>query len=727
MFKMTNIEFSFLKSIFLSLRFFPLNNMKYKSLILICIYFLSQCTKNLYAQNQYKIDSLKAVIAVESDKEKQVDNYNSIADLYSLNQTDSALFYAEKGLNLAKKINYKNGEADAYFQLSYYYDRDADVKQAIKYLEKASNLYVEIGDSTYLTGCYNNLGVYYSYGTKQKKSLEYFIKALNIAEELNETYALSEACYNIGTFYEYVNENGLALQYYQKALEIDTLNNETGDVSWSYINLGNINMKLHRYDDAYENLLKARKTLKNVKDQYNNIQLNLNFAYYYLDKKQLDSVEVYIEKAKKIYQKHKFERLNADINAVEADLLLAKKQYLQSIKLYDRAIKIYNQQNTTDGLWDIYSSKAKAFEKMGQLDKAYVALQKANHVNEEAKPNEIAKVLGEFEQNEANKEKLKQLRLEEKLKDQKKETDLLMMRSKFHRALFSTVFLVILITLIIYLYVVKRKTNKLLEANLATINQQKLLLEEQYEKLEESKKELSELNATKDKFFSILAHDLKNPFNTLMGLSEIVLSDKEIKNSDRFDELMEGIYQTASSGYNLLENLLEWSRSQTGNIELHPQQVAIGEVVNSNIHFFHEILKEKKIEVVAQDLMNYKVFADKNMVNFIMRNLLNNAIKFSYSESKIELSVQRKENFHIIHIQDYGIGMNHDTVNKLFKIDQTVQRNGTAGETGTGLGLILCKEFVNKNGGEIWVESTKGKGSRFSFSLPVFNKIIELL
>ncbi len=238
---------------------------------------------NLFAQNQFRIDSLKTVISVESDKEKQVDNYNAIADLYSIDQTDSALFYAEKSLKLAEQIKYLKGEADSRFQLSYYYDRAGNVKQAIMHMEKACDLYTALGDSSYLTGCYNNLGVYYSYGTEQKKSLEYFIKAVNLAEKLNETYSLSEAYYNIGTFYEYVSENGMALQYYQKALEIDTSQNNTEDISWSYINLGNINMKLNRLDDAYENFVKAKKTNNEVEDQYNNIELNINFANYFLE------------------------------------------------------------------------------------------------------------------------------------------------------------------------------------------------------------------------------------------------------------------------------------------------------------------------------------------------------------------------------------------------------------------------------------------------------------
>lgn len=719
---MSKEKLSFIKSYFVSLAHFLSFALKYKIIILTCIFSPFIWKSSLLAQNQFRIDSLKSVISAETDKEKQVDNYNTIADLFSLEQTDSALFYAEKSLKLAEQIKYTKGQADSRFQLSYYYDRKGNEKLAIMHTERACELYAALGDSSSLTGCYNNLGVYYSYGSELKKSLEYFIKALNLAESINETYSLSEAYYNIGTFYEYVNEYGMALQYYQKALEIDTSQNDTEDISWAYINLGNINMKLNRHDEAYENFVKAKKTINEVEDQYNNIGLNIDFAYYFIEKMQPDSAKGYIDKVKEIYQEHKFERLNADIITIEADFLLAKKQNAQSIKLYDEAIEIYEQQKTTDGLWDIYVSKAKAFENMGELDKAYLALQKANNIKEETNPNEIAKILGEFEQKEATKEQMRQYRIEQELLKQKQQTDLLRVRSKFRYALLSIIFFVIITLFTVYMYVIKRKNNKLLEENIQTINQQKLLLAEQYQKMEANSKELGELNATKDKFFSILAHDLKNPFNVLIGLSDVIINDREIKNSDQFDELMEGINKTALSGYNLLENLLEWSRAQTGNIEHHPQPISIVESVNTNIHFFHEVLKEKKIEIIVHDSIDCTVFADMNMVNFILRNILNNAIKFSFPGGKIELSVQQKNDFYIVHIQDYGIGMDPETVNNLFKIDQTVQRNGTAGETGTGLGLILCKEFVNKNQGEIWVESTKGNGSRFSFSLPVFNE-----
>ena len=211
----------------------------------------------------------------------------------------------------------------------------------------------------------------------------------------------------------------------------------------------------------------------------------------------------------------------------------------------------------------------------------------------------------------------------------------------------------------------------------------------------EDEKKLQKLNATKDKFFSIIAHDLKNPFNVMIGISDLMRSNTNLKNSKEFKTLTEGMFQAATSGYNLLENLLEWSRTQTHDIQFSPEHFLIQKVFSANKALFKEAANSKNISIIWPN-SNEKVYADYNMVNFIFRNLLNNAIKFSYEGGQIEVLVKTDGNVLTCTIQDHGIGMSPDTVDKLFKIEYSVQYNGTANEKGTGLGLILCKEFVEK-------------------------------
>lgn len=675
-------------------------------------------------QNQHEIDSVKTLYLVESDKEILADNLNELANLYSESKIDSAYFYAYKALETSIQIRYKSGEAGANYLLSYLNDRTGKLNEAIENMQQAIKLYTEINDSSYLVACYNNMGVLYSYGTEQKTSLEYFIKAMNLAETLNETFALSEAYSNIGTFYEYLEEYGSALKYYNKALEIDLKINNEHNIALSYITVGNINLKLQRLDNARDSLKKAQQLISLVSDNYRLTELNISLAKYYLEANQLDSAAIYIQFSKERNNAFNYDRLNADILMLDGELLFKLKKYKECLPFYDAAFEIYNEQKIHDNFREIYTQKATVYSHLGRHDKAYEMLQLAQNINDEFQPNEIAKVLGEFEHTEALKEEKEKLRLEQEIQTQKNRSELILMRAKLHGAIISIVFLIIIVGLVAYFYFAKRKHNLHLRENFKTIQEQKTLLEENFLTLKNNEEKLSQLNATKDKFFSIIAHDLKNPFNVLIGLSDIVITDPEVRHSEEFEQIIDGIFQTAKSGYNLLDNLLEWARSQTGDLKYKPELWVMNEILALNINLFKESAKAKNIEICILNQTDYKVFADFNMVNFVVRNLLNNAIKFSYQNSKIEINQEQKDDFYSFTIQDFGIGMNSETQEKLFKIESTNPKAGTANEKGTGLGLIICKEFIEKNKGNIWVKSEPGRGSSFKFSLPNNRNVI---
>lgn len=237
-------------------------------------------------------------------------------------------------------------------------------------------------------------------------------------------------------------------------------------------------------------------------------------------------------------------------------------------------------------------------------------------------------------------------------------------------------------------------------------------------KVEQRTLELKELNATKDKFFSIIAHDLKNPFNTLMGFTELLLENLADYSQDKLEEFISILYDTSRHSYALLENLLEWSRSQTGRIEMNPEKVKMHDIFEENIDLLYNNATNKKISLVNNIDADAFAFADSNMVRTVIRNLISNAIKYTKENGIISGSSEMNGNMIEISVKDTGIGIAPENIEKLFKIDVNYSTSGTADETGTGLGLILCKEFIQKNGGEIWVESELGKGSTFRFSLP---------
>jgi signal transduction histidine kinase len=263
------------------------------------------------------------------------------------------------------------------------------------------------------------------------------------------------------------------------------------------------------------------------------------------------------------------------------------------------------------------------------------------------------------------------------------------------------------------------KSNTLLEERQRQIEEQSEELLSQKEALVEMNNELNELNASKDKFFSIIAHDLKNPFSTIIGYSDMLKEEMKSGNYETIKESAILINTSAVQTLSLLENLLEWANSQRGKISFNPVPINLRELLVEEFSLLDDMATGKNIELKSYLTDNLIVSADRNMIKTIFRNLISNAIKFTHKNGKVEVKAVR-DNRHVeISVSDNGVGMTSNTKAKLFRIDGDLTTNGTEDEKGTGLGLFLCKEFVEKHGGKIWVESESGKGSTFKFILPL--------
>jgi len=240
-------------------------------------------------------------------------------------------------------------------------------------------------------------------------------------------------------------------------------------------------------------------------------------------------------------------------------------------------------------------------------------------------------------------------------------------------------------------------------------------------KLESYADELKKINSSKDKFFSIIAHDLKNPFITLLGLTEALLEDYYEMEDEEILEYISQLRKTSKSTYQLLENLLQWSRSQTGRLKYEPSRFNLYSITEEILSQISSQSLSKKIKIHNAFSPDTLVFADREMIKTVLRNLITNAIKFTPEEGKITLQDSANDRSMIIEVRDTGMGIQEDLLPNMFSIDRNYSSPGTKNEEGTGLGLILCKEFIEKNGGEIWVESKFGEGSTFSFTLPIEN------
>jgi signal transduction histidine kinase len=238
-------------------------------------------------------------------------------------------------------------------------------------------------------------------------------------------------------------------------------------------------------------------------------------------------------------------------------------------------------------------------------------------------------------------------------------------------------------------------------------------------KVEERTEELQVANKTKDKFFSIIAHDLKNPFNYLIGMTGIINEYMDSMEPEELKDLIGKLQESAKNAFNLLQNLLDWARSQRDALQMNPGAVSVNLIVTNSITPLLDLALEKDIVISNKIDTQSKVMVDEYMITTVVRNIVSNAIKYTRNNGEVTFTSTEQDGMMIISVQDTGVGIPEDILNKLFKIGENVTIKGTNDEAGTGLGLILCAEFIHKHKGKIWAESREGEGSTFHFSIPI--------
>jgi len=244
-------------------------------------------------------------------------------------------------------------------------------------------------------------------------------------------------------------------------------------------------------------------------------------------------------------------------------------------------------------------------------------------------------------------------------------------------------------------------------------------IKETEQALKASEKQLLHLNADKDRFISILGHDLRGPFNNILGLSEILFEDIRNLKTAEIEVIARNINKSAISTNKLLEDILLWARTQQGSILFTPHDLSFSATCKIILEILNPVAHAKNITIFESSSSAISVYADPDMLKTILLNLVSNSIKFSNRGGKITINAEQNSENVTISVSDNGVGISSDNLSKLFDISEVMSTKGTAGETGTGLGLLLSKEFVEKHGGKIWVESEAGKGSDFKFTLPL--------
>ena len=676
----------------------PATNYAMKKLLLLLI---SVFIVWLSVFSQSKVDSLISLCSKASEEQKS----GLYLKLSFNTRNDSARsnHYSRMAHQLAIKYKQIPEQAKSYYYLGEtgYYSRN--FPGAIPYYKIAIPLFEQLKDSFNLANCHNSIGLCYHRMFQGEKAIAQFIEALKLCEKDKEYTA--EIISNIAMAHANMNNLQEAIANYRKALAINKSINDSSSIAVNYNGLGDTYNNMNKPDSALVNFLKARYLFRKIKKKaYEAITLANIAAIYpnYPDSlaKAMDYFNLAWEIFKELGQNH----YEAEIRQGIGTVLFAQGKYKEANQAFGQSLRLTDQYKRGFALKKSnYKWLSDLYQKTGDYKTAL-----KYHI-----------LFAQYSDSVDLKEKYEQtINLEKQYETEKKETEIVKLQAKqelmdvqLHKnkqlkllGFVTASMLLIFVLFMLTRYFDKAKSNRLLEAK--------------NKKIEQSENELKLLNAAKNKFFSIIAHDLKNPFHTVMGYSYLLSKDYDNFTENERRKFAADIHQSTNNIFRLLQNLLEWSRSQTGRLIIAPQEIELNQIVDNSVSVLHSLAEQKNISIRFAYDNNLTLFADPLMIETVVRNLINNAIKFTPENGLVEISAKKTETQITVCVKDSGIGISENDLQNLFMIDSTVKRKGTNNEDGSGLGLVLCKEFVNKNNGTIWAESSPGKGSSFFFSVP---------
>jgi signal transduction histidine kinase len=551
-----------------------------------------------------------------------------------------------------------------YTAMARVFEEIGDNYKSREFLEKAITINEPLNNQQVLVFLLNKLGKINASLGRLEEAFENYSHVLKYEEALDQPRIKAEALFNLGLLYSLQTKYEQALDYHKRALAIRRNIRDKRGEARSLNDIGELYRSMKNMEKALANhvvALEIRQTLddkKGIAESFNNI----------------------------------------------ASIYFQQKNYDRAVANLNQAVVAGNESQAQHQISKSYELLNLCYKETGDFKKALefkeLSLAMNEFIQNEKNVQQVQETQSRFEiqKKEAQVEKLESIRKEREREIQS--------QKKFRNFLFALIGLGVIIALLIfYLYLMKRRSTSILQVANRKVQEQNL--------------QLQELNATKDKFFSIISHDLKGPLNSLTSFSGLLINHLDSLSKEEIQMLAKDLDKSVKNLFALLENLLEWSRSQTGNIEFKPETFSISRILEDNKSLLHAQAQHKNINIQYAAEQDVLVQAHKNSVTTVVRNLISNAIKFTPPGGTITLNAISRDNEVVVSIADNGVGMSQEIIAKLFRIDTKYTTKGTAEEKGTGLGLILCKEFIEKNGGRIWVESEPGRGSVFYFTLPL--------
>ncbi len=640
---------------------------------------LAKITNNLgalyFSQRKYKI---------------ALDYFNQSATL-AFNNSDTligALALTNKG-NVLQQL----GQFDAAFSLHH---------QAIEY-------FLALGDSVWLSNTINNLGAFYDNKGIYNKAIEAYYEALEIKDLIKDTRGLPLLILNIGSIHFSQGNYEKALYFFQRSLALNLSGINYNATASDMHNIANCYMRLSKFDSGYYFINKAIELRKRTNNQFGLASSFNTLGRLYL-------AELKYSEAEKLFNSVYTMRvgLGDDIGLIATGLDLAEvyttKGDLKKANQYaSQAYALANEYHLMEDLTVAAQQLYMIAKKEGNMLKALKYLETFHLYEDSLRKMEIYSGINRYE---ANYEFTKKEREQTFLLQQErllKEQEILFQQQLTH--LYAGILLVVLILLIVLYsaYKQRKQANEILEVQNKKIEEQKSVLQQHSDSL-------AELNLSKDKLFSVIAHDLKSPLSMINSMLNLLGND--LITEQEFKERIHLLSEKSGQASVMLDNLLAWAAIQFKGEAVTVESISINETVEQVVGFFQKQLQQKQITVNCFISADTFVHANKEMLMIVLRNLLANAIKYSHPESEIVISSDTKDGLALISVKDNGVGMADRVLKQLFTAG-LVSSPGTNKEKGTGLGLMLSKDYITKLGGNLWATSEQNKGSVFYASLPL--------
>lgn len=628
----------------------------YFSLFIFLVLFSFTLTAKEQYANGKKLQSEKETL--------KVDSLNNLSFKLRGSDPGKAISVGKEALNLAENINYSKGILMSHSFIGVSYRNLSDYSNSLSHYFIALQLADSIKDYEQKAYALINIGNLNFQQGKELQGVGYLNEALSLADSIYDDRIRAYCYINLGRIKYKQNEMTDALNYFDLALDIrKELDDKWGvantliEIAYTYLSLDEFNSTIEKYDEALELALSL--------DGSDNMvgEINTGLGLVYKEMGDIPSSMKYLTKSLEINKKINDKKEIIKVLGALSDNYLNLQDYKNAYEF----LRMHDSYE--DSIVNVESNR-----KIANLEINYAT-------REKVKDNELLRKQNEFQEKQLNQQS-----------------------TILNLFLIIMALTVVLLIVIYSRYSAKQKMNRLL-----------------YEKnieIEKQREELYNLNVTKDKFFSIIAHDLRNPFMNLMTASEFLITDyNKINNADKI-MLIKSIKDSANSSYKLLENLLTWAKSQRGQIKYEPMKFDLKELVEENILLFENAAKIKELNMELDIFEPIEVYADRKMINTVIRNLMSNAIKFTSKEGSVKVSASRSYGNVKVRVKDNGMGIEDKVVTQLFNIDSNSSNVGTEGEMGSGLGLLICKEFISMNKGTISAMSEIGKGSEFKFTLP---------